>query len=64
MKKIVQYKQQTGMLLIEAYDGTLLKYQHVPTNVYNALMAAPLRDNFFQLNIVGVFDYQEAHRLN
>lgn len=64
MKKVLKYQQQSGKLLIEAYDGSLLEYQDVPKFVYKALMASPLRDNFFTLNIEGIFDYKDEHRLN
>ena len=64
MGKVWQYEEQTGTLLIETQDGALLAYQNIPKFVFDALMASPLRGNYFQLNIEGIFDYKEIHRLN
>ena len=59
MLKSIGYDEQTEVLVITfKRDGRTFKYFDVPTYVYNDLVNAESKGNFFLENIKDVYEYE------
>lgn len=56
----VGYDAATQTLEVEFQSGNVYQYLHVPESVYQSLMTASSKGEYFHDNILKEFDYQEA----
>lgn len=59
----VRYDAETMILEVEFHAGGLCEYQEVPLTVYQALMAAASRDEYFEKNIRRRFRHRHFFKI-
>lgn len=55
----IGYDAEIQVLEIIFNNGRIYQYRNVPRAVYEGLMAAPSKGNYFQENVRGEFDFWE-----
>jgi hypothetical protein len=55
----IGYDEGSGTLEVEFLNGAVYRYFDVPSNLYEALMAAASHGTFLNANIKGAYQYEK-----
>ena len=55
----IGHDSDTNTLEVAFLNGSVYQYSNVPTNIFNALMAASSHGTYLNANIKGTYNYQK-----